>query len=93
MKKRSKFPQLVRIIDDGAQDPQDDLSQALIGCELHPDHGICLGWEKPVWLVFGIKVNELKKRYPEIFRRFREEIRIFFGDTLVFGGSECEIIS
>lgn len=85
-----KFPRLIRIKD--ASDLE-GLEKALVGCELHPDHGIrYLSEGEPVWLVFGVKVDDLKKRYPEIFQRFRKEIRIFCGEMLTFGGSDCEII-
>jgi hypothetical protein len=84
-----KFPKLIRVKND----PDfEGLEKALVGCELHPDHGICLGWENPIWLSFGVKVSDLKKRYPEIFQRFREEIRIFCGEMLTFGGSDCDIL-
>lgn len=62
--KKHQFPKRVRIIDDGTLDPQDNFSRALVGCELHPDLGICLGWENPTWLVFGVKVEDLKKKIP-----------------------------
>ena len=89
-----KLPRLVRIIGEGNVPTNEmALARALVGCELHPDHGIFYpSRRKPTWLVFGVKVDDLKKRYPEIFQRFRKIIQISWGDTLAFGGSECEII-
>lgn len=90
---KSSLPRLIRVTGEG-QVPSNliPFAHALMGCELHPDHGICIPRKEPTWLVFGVKVSDLKKRYPNIFRRFRNQIRIFFGDTLTFGGSECTII-
>jgi hypothetical protein len=91
---KSRLPQLIKIVDEGHV-PSNLilLARALVGCELHPDHGICIPRKKPTWLVFGVRVDDLKKRYPEIFRRFREKIRTFYGEILDFGGSQCEPIN
>ncbi|MFH0929892.1 MAG: hypothetical protein V1814_01425 [Candidatus Moraniibacteriota bacterium] len=84
-----KFPKLIRIRN--APDLE-GLEKALIGCELPPESAICIPRKKPVYLVFSVRVSALKEKYPEIARKFSEEIRIFHGDTLVFGASDCEII-
>ena len=85
-----KFPKLIRIKND----PDfRGLEKALVGCELPPESAICIPSKKPVYLVFSVRVSALKERYPKIARKHAEEIRIFHGDTLVFGGSECEVIS
>jgi hypothetical protein len=84
-----KFPKLIRIKDDPCFE---GLEKALVGCELPPESAICIPGKKPVYLVFSVRVSALKERYPKIAKRFREEIRIFHGDTLAFGGSECEIV-
>lgn len=84
-----KFPKLIRIKND----PDfEGLEKALVGCELPPEGAIYIPSKKPVYLVFSVRVSALKKRYPKIARKYSEEIRIFHGDTLIFGGSECEII-
>lgn len=89
-----KFPRLIKIIDEGHVPTNEvALARALVGCELHPDHGILLPSKgKPTWLSFGVKADDLKRRYPEIFQRFKEIIRISYGDILPFGGSQCEVI-
>lgn len=88
-----KFPRLIRIMEEGnVPSCLVGLAQALIGCELPPTSAICIPRKKPVYLVFSVRVSALKERYPKIARKYSEEIRIFCGDTLVFGGSECEVI-
>lgn len=88
------FPKLIRIIGEGHVPTNEvALARALVGCELHPDHGIFIPSKgKTVWLSFGVRVDDLKRKYPKIFQRFREVIRISYGDTLSFGGSDCEVI-
>jgi hypothetical protein len=90
---RIRLPRLIKIIGEGNVSTNEiELARALVGCELHPDHGICIPRKKTTWLSFGVKVDDLKKRYPNIFRRFREQIRVHFGEYLDFGGSNCRII-
>jgi len=94
---RIKLPRLIEIIDDGIHHVPSSmlgLSRAIVGCILPPEMGICIpSKRKIIWLVLGVSADSLKKRYPKIFNRFKEEIRIFCQDGLSFCGGEYKIIS